>query len=370
MEQEILQVKKAGDFHYNIFFEKSFEKLSEKLNALNKKGRKICIVTDSNVAPLYLEAIEKEIEKTDLTFTSYILPAGESNKNLKEIEGIYEHLIVNHFDRGDLLAALGGGVVGDMTGFTAATYLRGIDFIQIPTTLLSQVDSSIGGKTGVDFGQYKNMVGAFHQPLFVYANVQALKTLPETEFISGMGEVVKHGLIRSKDYSQWLLAHKKEIMERQPDVCQEMIYKSCVIKKTVVENDPLEHGERAVLNFGHTIGHAVEKLKDFSLHHVHCVSIGCAAAAYLSLKKGCLTKSEYEEVLTELKAFHLPVKVNGLSFEDILTTTKSDKKMDKGHIRFILLQGCGNAVIDTSLSDDDLIEAIKEICKENKEEAL
>ena len=187
MEQEVLQVKKAGDFHYNIFFEKSFEKLSEKLNALNKKGRKICIVTDSNVAPLYLDAVEKELKKTDFIYTSYVLPAGEANKNLKEIEGIYEHLIVNHFDRGDLLAALGGGVVGDMTGFTAATYLRGIDFVQIPTTLLAQVDSSIGGKTGVDFGQYKNMVGAFHQPLFVYANVQVLKTLPETEFISGMG---------------------------------------------------------------------------------------------------------------------------------------------------------------------------------------
>ena len=260
MEQEVLQVKKAGDFHYNIFFEKSFEKLSEKLNALNKKGRKICIVTDSNVAPLYLDAVEKELKKTDFIYTSYVLPAGEANKNLKEIEGIYEHLIVNHFDRGDLLAALGGGVVGDMTGFTAATYLRGIDFVQIPTTLLAQVDSSIGGKTGVDFGQYKNMVGAFHQPLFVYANVQVLKTLPETEFISGMGEVVKHGFIRSKDYSQWLLDHKQEITERQPAICQEMIYKSCVIKKTVVENDPLEHGERAVLNFGHTIGHAVEKL--------------------------------------------------------------------------------------------------------------
>lgn len=370
MEQEVLQVKKAGDFHYNIFFEKSFEKLSEKLNALNKKGRKICIVTDSNVAPLYLDAVEKELKKTDFIYTSYVLPAGEANKNLKEIEGIYEHLIVNHFDRGDLLAALGGGVVGDMTGFTAATYLRGIDFVQIPTTLLAQVDSSIGGKTGVDFGQYKNMVGAFHQPLFVYANVQVLKTLPETEFISGMGEVVKHGFIRSKDYSQWLLDHKQEITERQPAICQEMIYKSCVIKKTVVENDPLEHGERAVLNFGHTIGHAVEKLKDFSLHHGHCVAIGCAAAAYLSLKKGFLSKEEYMQVLTESNAFHLPVKVSGLSCEDILMTTKSDKKMDKGHIRFILLQGCGNAVIDTSLSDEDLTEAITEICKENKEAAL
>ena len=365
MEQKILQVKKSGDFHYNIFFEKSFAQLSEKLNALNKKGRKICIVTDSNVAPLYLKAVEEELKKTDLIFTSYILPAGESNKNLKEIEGIYEHLIVNNFDRGDLLAALGGGVVGDMTGFTAATYLRGIDFVQIPTTLLAQVDSSIGGKTGVDFNQYKNMVGAFHQPLFVYANVQVLKTLPEIEFTSGMGEVVKHGFIRNKGYSQWLLEHKKEIMDRQPEICQKMIYESCVIKKTVVENDPLEHGERAVLNFGHTIGHAVENLKDFSLHHGHCVSIGCAAAAYLSLKKGYLSEAEYEEILAELKTFHLPVNVSGLSCEDILRTTKSDKKMDKGHIRFILLQECGNAIIDTSLTDLDLIEAIKEICGEN-----
>lgn len=370
MEGKVLQVKKTGDFHYNIFFEKSFARLSDKLNALNKKGKKLCVVTDSNVAPLYLNAIEKELKKTNLIFTFYILPAGEVNKNLKEIEGIYEHLIVNHFDRGDLLAALGGGVVGDMTGFTAATYLRGIDFVQIPTTLLSQVDSSIGGKTGVDFNQYKNMVGAFHQPLFVYANVQVLQTLPEIEFISGMGEVLKHGFIRNKDYNQWLLKHKKEIMNRQPEICQEMIYESCMIKKTVVENDPLEHGERAVLNFGHTVGHAVEKLKNFSLHHGHCVSIGCVAAAYLSLKKGYLSEIEYEEILTELKAFHLPIKVSGISFKDILTTTKLDKKMDRGHIRFILLQGYGNAVIDTSLTDEDLIEAIKEICKESKEAAV
>ncbi len=370
MGEEILQVKKNGDFHYNIFFEKSFSKLSEKLNSLNKKGRKICIVTDTNVAPLYLETIMDELKNTDLSVTSYVLPAGEANKNLKEIEGIYEHLIVNHFDRGDLLAALGGGVIGDMTGFTAATYLRGIDFIQIPTTLLAQVDSSIGGKTGVDFGQYKNMVGAFHQPLFVYANVQTLKTLPETEFTSGMGEVVKHGFIRNENYSQWLLMHKKEIMDRQLDICQEMIFQSCVIKKTIVENDPLEHGERAVLNFGHTIGHAVEKLKNFSLHHGHCVSIGCAAASYLSWKKGYLSESEYRKALEELKAFHLPVKVSGLSCEDILMTTKSDKKMDKGHIRFILLEKCGNAIIDTSLQDSDLMEAIKEICTEDKEAAL
>ncbi len=370
MEEKVLHVKKIGDFHYDIFFEKSFAQLSDRLNALNRTGKKICIVTDSNVGPLYLKAIEEELKKTTLLYTFYVLPAGEINKNLKEIEGIYEHLIVNHFDRGDLLAALGGGVVGDMTGFAAATYLRGIDFIQIPTTLLSQVDSSIGGKTGVDFNQYKNMIGAFHQPLFVYTNVQVLQTLPEIEFVSGMGEVLKHGFIRNKRYSQWLLKHKKEIMDRQLDICQEMIYESCVIKKTVVENDPLEHGERAVLNFGHTIGHAIEKLKNFSLHHGHCVSIGCAAAAYLSLKKGFLTEMEYEEVLTGLKTFHLPIEVNGISSQDILITTKSDKKMDKEHIRFILLHGCGNAVIDTSLTDGDLIEAIQKINIENKEPVI
>lgn len=370
MEQEFLQVKRTGDFHYKIFFKKGFNDLAQELDTLDKKGRKICIITDTNVAPLYLNVVEDEIKKTGMHVSSYILPAGESNKNLKEIEGIYQHLISNHFDRGDLLAALGGGVVGDMTGFAAATYLRGIDFIQIPTTLLSQVDSSIGGKTGVDFGQYKNMVGAFHQPLLVYANVQVLTTLPEVEFVSGMGEVIKHGFIRSNNYLNWLSKHKTEILERQPDICQEMIYKSCVIKKTVVENDPLEHGERAVLNFGHTIGHAVEKLKNFSLHHGHCVSIGCVAAAYLSQKKGFLSELDFQNILQELKDFRLPINVNGLCCEDILETTKADKKMDKGHIRFILLNGCGNAVIDTSLSDCDLLEAINVICAEKEEAAL
>ena len=248
--------------------------------------------------------------------------------------------------------------MGDMTGFAAATYLRGVDFIQIPTTLLAQVDSSIGGKTGVDFKQYKNMVGAFHQPRLVYMNVSVLKSLPEKEFACGMAEILKHGYIRSREYSQWLDWHQQEISDRREDVCLEMIRRSCVIKKTVVENDPTEQGERAVLNMGHTIGHSVEKLKNFTMLHGECVSVGCAASAYLSLKKGFLTQEEYDYVKNQLRSFHLPVTVDGLCGEEILAATKSDKKMENGKIKFVLMDTLGHAVVDRSLSDEELSLAI------------
>lgn len=355
---QVESLKKDGGFSYPIVFEKDFSALAREIAGLNRKGRKICVVTDSNVAPLYLENVRQALEETGQTVTSYILPAGEKNKNLEQIQGIYEHLIQEQFDRKDLLAALGGGVVGDMTGFAAATYLRGVDFIQIPTTLLAQVDSSIGGKTGVDFKQYKNMVGAFHQPRLVYMNVSVLKSLPEKEFACGMAEILKHGYIRSREYSQWLDQHQQEISDRREDVCLEMIRRSCVIKKTVVENDPTEQGERAVLNMGHTIGHAVEKLKNFTMLHGECVSVGCAASAYLSLKKGFLTQEEYDYVKNQLRSFHLPVTVDGLCGEEILAATKSDKKMENGKIKFVLMDTLGHAVVDRSLSDEELSLAI------------
>ena len=180
---------------YDIVMEPSFEKLTEEVNKFHLSERKICIVTDTNVAPLYLEEVKERLSKCCKKISYFVIPAGEENKNLDTVKKIYEHLILEHFDRKDMLAALGGGVIGDMCGFTAATYLRGIDFIQIPTTLLSQVDSSIGGKTGVDFDAYKNMVGAFHMPRLVYTNLNTLLTLPKEQFSSGMGEVIKHGLI-------------------------------------------------------------------------------------------------------------------------------------------------------------------------------
>lgn len=367
MTEQRLLVKKEGDFTYPIAFCRDFSALTQEIQNLPNNGKRLCVVTDSNVAPLFLKTVAEVLKETGREIYTYILPAGEQNKTLENVQGIYEFLIQNRFDRKDLLAALGGGVVGDMTGFAAATYLRGIDFIQIPTTLLAQVDSSIGGKTGVDFKQYKNMVGAFHQPLLVYLNVSTLKTLSDSEFACGMGEIIKHGLIRSLEYSQWLTEHSKEILERKEDICQSMIYQSCMIKKTVVENDPTEKGERAVLNMGHTVGHAVEKLKNFSMAHGQCVAVGCMASAYISMERGWITREEYDKVAEQLKLFGLPLNINGLSAEDILTATKSDKKMDKGHIKFVLMKKPGNAVVDTSVTDQELLEAIESIRIENQE---
>ncbi len=350
---------------YQILLMQDFEGLAEELKKLGYGAdRKICIVTDTNVSRLYQNALEQLMGACFAVVTAFTFPAGEEQKNLDTVQRLYEHLIANHFDRHDVLIAFGGGVTGDLTGFTAATYLRGIDFIQIPTTLLSQVDSSIGGKTGVDLARYKNMVGAFYQPRLVYMNLSLLKTLPKEQFLSGMGEILKHGLIQSKEYFAWLKEHDREIMAFNPVVLEEMIYQSCLIKRSVVERDPKEKGERALLNFGHTIGHAIEKLSDFRLFHGHCVAIGMAAACRISCETGQLTAEECESVIRTLVRFGLPVSVSGLSAEEIFAATKSDKKMLAGRVKFILLQSIGHACIYPDLSDAQILDGISSILEE------
>ena len=257
-----------------------------------------------------------------------------------------------------MLVALGGGVVGDLTGFAAATYLRGVDFIQIPTTLLSQVDSSIGGKTGVDFACYKNMVGAFHQPKLVYMNISALRTLTDEQFVCGMGEILKHGLIKDSAYYEWTINHMFEIKEREISVLKQMISRSCEIKRDVVEKDPTEKGERALLNFGHTLGHAIEKLKNFTLMHGQCVAIGYLAAAYISWKRNLISTEEFFEIRDMNIGFGLPVFLEGLDASEIIAATRSDKKMEKGRVKFILLKGIGKAYIDRTVTDAEMMEAV------------
>ena len=364
-----ITVSYEGSPCYDILLEKEKQKLNHKLKELGyQKEQKVCIVTDSNLETLHLEYLSQKINSCFHKVISFSFPAGEENKTLETVQKLYQHLIKEHFDRHDLLIAFGGGVVGDLTGFTAATYLRGIDFIQIPTSLLSQVDSSIGGKTGVDLLQYKNMIGAFYQPKLVYMNLSLLQTLPKEQFVSGMGEILKHGLIKSELYFAWLKEHKDEIMKLQPDILEEMIYQSCLIKRDVVERDPKEKGERALLNFGHTIGHAVEKLTDFQLYHGQCVGIGIAASCFLSCKLDHITKEDCEMILETLKQFHLPTTVEQLSAEDILAATKSDKKMKAGKIKFILLQRIGDAYINPDLSDEQILDGISSILNhaENK----
>ena len=349
---------------YDITLQRDFSLLADKIIALGyKKEQKLCVITDSNVAALYLDEVMTELQKCSDTVISHVFPAGEEHKNVATIETIYETLIQAKFDRKDLLIALGGGVTGDMCGFAAATYLRGIDFIQLPTTLLSQVDSSIGGKTGVDFKQYKNMVGAFYMPKLVYMNLQTLYSLPQEHFDAGMGEILKHGLIKDASYFQWMIAHKEGILAKDIDTLEEMICKSCNIKREVVENDPKEKGERALLNFGHTIGHAIEKLSDFQLIHGYCVSIGVAAASYLSALRGHISVDDRETICEVLKSFHLPVKTAVNDANEVLLTTKLDKKMESGKVKFILLQAPGNAFIDKSITDEELLEAISFIAE-------
>lgn len=356
---------------YDIVFSQSFDDLAWELKDMDMdiKDRRLCIVTDSIVESLYartvLDLLKDECKKAVI----FTFPSGEQSKNLDTVRQAYTFLIEEGFDRNDLLIALGGGVVGDLTGFTAATYLRGIGFIQIPTTLLAQADSSIGGKTGVDFDGFKNMVGAFHMPRLVYMNVSVLKTLDDRQYFSGFAEIMKHGLIRDHVFYEWLLENMYEICERIPSVLEEMVIKSSSIKKMIVEKDPQEKGDRALLNFGHTIGHAIEKAKNFRLYHGECIALGSVAAAFISWKHELLSMEEYYEIRDMFVPFNLPISIDGIDPEEIAALTRSDKKMDAGKIKFILLKKVGKAVIDMTVTQEDIVNAVKEICF-NEEDVL
>ncbi|WP_026666772.1 3-dehydroquinate synthase [Butyrivibrio sp. AE2005] len=346
---------------YDIVYSKDFSDLADEVKKIGFENRKICLITDSNVDGLYSSEVCDILNKVAKTVIKCVIPAGEANKNLDEINKIYEQLILNRFDRHDLIVALGGGVVGDMSGFTAATYLRGIAFIQIPTTLLAQSDSSIGGKTGVDYKGYKNMVGAFYMPKLVYMNISTLKTLDERQFASGFAEVMKHGIIKDSEFYTWLIDNMYEIDDRDIDTLLEMVYRSCLVKKAVVEKDPTEKGERVLLNFGHTLGHAIEKYKNFELMHGECISLGSVAAAFISWKKGLLSMEEYYEVRDMLVPFNLPISLESIDADEVIKLAKSDKKADADKIKFILIKKIGRAVIDTTVTDDEMRAALEEI---------
>lgn len=346
---------------YDIVFNNSFDELITELETIGALSKRICIVTDSNVDPLYGNAVLELIDGKCLKAVKYVIPAGEDNKNLDRIKEMYKFLIEEHFDRKDMLLALGGGVVGDMTGFCAATYLRGIDFVQIPTTLLAQCDSSIGGKTGVDFDGYKNMVGAFKMPKLVYMNLSVLTSLPDRQYFAGFAEVMKSALIKDEAYYVWLVDNLYEICAKDMNILSEMIQRCCNIKRLIVEKDPTEKGDRALLNFGHTIGHAIEKYMDFKMLHGECVALGCVCAAYISWKKELLSMDEYYEIRDMFVPFNLPISIDKLDIDEVLRLTKSDKKMDAGIIKFILLKKIGKAVIDTTVTDDEIKKALEEI---------
>ena len=346
---------------YNIVIENDFSKLAENVTKLEISGRKLAVITDSNVGPLYADKVAQCLKETGNNIFVYTFEAGEKNKNLNTVQDVYEFLIKNKFDRKDMLVALGGGVVGDLTGFAAATYLRGIDFIQVPTSLLAQVDSSIGGKTGVDFRAYKNMVGAFHQPRLVYMNTSTLSSLNTRLFNSGFGEILKHGLIKDASYFQWLKDNIEKIAALDSGYLEEMIYRSCEIKLKFVENDPTEKGERAQLNFGHTLGHAIEKQMNFELYHGECVVLGMIAALNICVERGTITKEEYDDIYNTFKAYNFPMTVDKTTIDDVIAASKNDKKMDGNKVKFILLKKVGEAYIDMTVDDNTMRRSLKNV---------
>lgn len=349
-----------GENSYDILFEKSFDALSDALKNINAP-KKILIVTDTNVAPLYANQIKHILDIDGYNTSVHIFDAGERNKNMDTILGICEACVENKLDRKSMIIALGGGVVGDMAGFAAAIYMRGIRFVQIPTTLLSQSDSSVGGKTGIDFADSKNILGAFHQPKLVYINVSTLKTLPERELISGMGEVVKHGIIYDKEFFEYLKNNSDKVKALDNDTLIKMSNRNCSIKASVVIKDEKENGLRAILNFGHTIGHAVESAFEFKQTHGACVGLGMCAAAFIAYKRGMIKENELEEIIYVNKLYKLPVKAKLPKTEEIIEFMQKDKKKAEGKLKFVLPCRIGEVGIFDDVTEEEIRAAIEYI---------
>ena len=318
------------------------------------KRKHVAIVTNTTVAPLYLAHLSDTLQAAGVQVTPIILPDGEAYKNSDTLNSIYDALLQNRCERSTTLIALGGGVIGDLTGYAAATFLRGVPFIQIPTTLLSQVDSSVGGKTGINHPLGKNMIGAFYQPQVVLADIDTLQTLPPREYSAGVAEVIKYGLIRDAQFFDWLERHMAQLMQLDESVLSEAIYRSCQNKADVVAKDEHEQGERALLNLGHTFGHAIENAMGYGVWlHGEAVAAGTMMAADLSQRMDWLSANDVARIKNSLLAANLPLVPPKLGAAKYLDLMGLDKKVENGKIRLVLQQGIGRAVIT---SDYDAVK--------------
>jgi 3-dehydroquinate synthase len=316
-------------------------------------GNDVLIVTNEVVAPLYLEKITKLFD--DKNCLSYVLPDGEQQKKLKTVHKIIDFLLGAGFGRDSTLVSLGGGVVGDITGFTASVFMRGVSFIQIPTTLLAQVDASVGGKTGVNHALGKNLIGSFYQPRCVVCDSQFLPSLTKKDYLCGLSEVIKYGLIKDADFFEWLENNVSEIIALEPDTIHQMIQKSCKIKADIVSQDEKEHSVRALLNFGHTFGHAIEASHGFGKwHHGEAVAVGMVLASRLSLMMSWITENDVVRIRTLLAAFDLPLELPDVSFEQLTNAIQKDKKIENKNIQLVLLRSIGEAVLTADYPKDQL----------------
>jgi len=315
---------------------------------LNRIGfpRRIALVTNTTVADLYADQVVQILGSAGFASELITIPDGEEFKTLSVMEDVLGQLIAKGFDRSSGIIALGGGVVGDLAGFAAAVYLRGVPFVQVPTTLLAQVDSSVGGKTAVNHALGKNLIGAFYQPQLVLIDVDFLKTLPDRELVAGLAEVVKYGVIRDQVFFTWLEKNYSALLGKEPRALIEAIKKSCQIKANIVENDEKESGLRAILNFGHTFGHAVEQLAGYGIfRHGEAVALGMLVAARLAQSRDLCSAEDVRRIFDLLTAFGLPTRLPDFSLVDYLAAMGRDKKVQGGTLRMVLNRGIGACLV-------------------------
>ena len=332
--------------------------ISNKSVLKNINSKNIALVTNKKIESLHLNKIKNNILKKN----KILLSDGEKYKNQESVSKIYSYLLKNKFSRDSILVALGGGVIGDITGYAAATYQRGIDFVQIPTTLLAMVDSSVGGKTGINHALGKNMIGSFHQPKAVIIDINILKTLPKRQFNAGMAEVIKYGIIKDKAFFNWLVKNHIKIKSQDSNSIIEIIKKSCEIKANIVSQDEKEKNIRALLNLGHTFGHAIENNLGYGKWlHGEAIACGFLVASAVAIQNKTMKISEYEQIKNLLKLFNLPTKLpKNINISKLFKTMMLDKKVKNNEIMYILPKNIGNAYITNKINKNIILKALKD----------
>lgn len=353
---KILEVD-LGERSYPIYIGTDLIDQPKLFNACEKSSS-IYIVTNTTVAPLYGQRLTKTLETFGKPVRTIVLPDGESYKDWQNLQLIFDDLLKFGADRQTMLVALGGGVIGDMAGFAAASFMRGIRFTQVPTTLLAQVDSSVGGKTGINHPLGKNMIGAFHQPVAVIADLSTLKTLPARELSAGLAEVIKHGAIADAHFLDWIEANSQSLLACDTDAMSHAVLRSCEIKSAVVSADEKEGGIRATLNFGHTFGHAIEAGMGYG-EWLHGEAVGCGMVlgADLSSRLQLISKAEAERLTKIIQSMNLPIVPPKFGADRYLELMQVDKKTESGQIRYVILEKIGKAQIK-SVPDAQVIETL------------
>jgi 3-dehydroquinate synthase len=346
-----------GDRSYAIEIGAGLDQAGERLSGLGF-GKKMAVVTNPTVKELYGQRLVESLKAAGFLVMSIEIPDGEKYKNLDWANSIYTALLINSFDRKSALVALGGGVIGDLTGFAAATFMRGVPFVQVPTTLLAMVDSSVGGKTGVNHPMGKNMIGAFYQPKKVLMDLGVLSTLPKEELLSGMAEVIKYGVIWDAGLFEYLGENRDRILALDPGALAHVVRRSCEIKAEVVSKDEREGGLRAILNFGHTVGHAIETAENYTMRHGHAIAIGMVYASRLAHRTGLCDASVPERVEELIRSYGLPADLSALarkpSVTELMGTMQLDKKAEGGKVKFVLPKKIGEVVITKEWDEEVL----------------